>query len=173
VSSVLVTGASTGIGAATAKRLAANESVAWAGVRDSAAVAELDRLGNPKLRPIELDVTDAGSIDRGVERIAAEGGLDAVVNNAGIGVPGPLELLTADELREQLDVNVVGQLAVTRAALPLLRQAEQPKVLFVNSVGGRVDLPFAGAYNASKLALEACAEALRTELRDEGIAVCV
>lgn len=173
MSTVLVTGASSGIGGATARRLAANETVAWAGVRDAAAVAELDRLGNSKLRPIELEVTDAGSIGRAAERIGAEGGLDAVVNNAGIGIPGPLELLTDEELREQLDVNVVGQLAVTRALLPLLRESESPKVLFVSSVGGRVAFPFAGAYSASKFALEAAAEALRNELREEGIAVAL
>ena len=171
MTTVLVTGASTGIGSATAKRLAANEIVVWAGVRDPGSTAELDRLGNLALRPIELDVTDRESIGRAFTRIAAEGGLDAVVNNAGIGIPGPLELLTDEELREQLEVNLIGQLAVTRAALPLLRESGEPRIVFVSSAGGRVAFPFAGAYSASKFALEAAADALRNELGEEGIGV--
>ena len=152
---VLVTGASTGIGRATASRLAANGGRVWAGVRNPDDAAELRALGSPVA----------------LERIGSEGGLDAVVNNAGIGVAGPLELLTDNELREQLEVNVVGQVAVARAALPLLRRSERPRLVFVGSVGGRLAFPFAGAYTASKHAIEAVADALRNELAEEGIGV--
>jgi NAD(P)-dependent dehydrogenase (short-subunit alcohol dehydrogenase family) len=168
---VLVTGASTGIGRATVSRLAANGRRVWAGVRDPEDVAELGALGFPELEPIELGLTRGDSIAASLERIAADGGLDAVVNNAGVGVAGPLELLTDDELREQLEVNVVGQLAVARAALPLLRRSDRPRLVFVGSVGGRLAFPFAGAYTASKHAIEALADALRIELGEEGIPV--
>ena len=171
VGTVLVTGASTGIGRATASRLAANGRRVWAGVRDPDDAAELRALGSRELEPVEFELTSGDSIAVALERIGSEGGLDAVVNNAGIGVAGPLELLTDDELREQLEVNVVGQLAVARAALPLLRRSERPRLVFVGSVGGRLAFPFAGAYTASKHAMEAVADALRNELAEEGIGV--
>lgn len=171
MTAILVSGASTGIGDATARRLAAHGLTVWAGVRDAADVAEFDALGNPDLHAIELELRDPESIGRALTRIGAETGLDALVNNAGIGVAGPLELLTDEELREQLEVNVVDQVAVTRAALPLLRESSDPRIVFVGSVGGRLAFPFAGAYTASKHAIEAIADALRTELRDDGIAV--
>jgi NAD(P)-dependent dehydrogenase (short-subunit alcohol dehydrogenase family) len=98
------------------------------------------------------------------------GGLDGLVNNAGIGVPGPLEGLAADDLREQLEVNVVGQVAVTQAALPLLRQAAG-RIVFVGSVGGRLASQFAGPYHASKFAMQAIADVWRQELEPEEIAV--
>ena len=120
---VLVTGASTGIGRATASRLAANGGRVWAGVRNPDDAAELRALGSPELEPVEFDLSSGNSIAVALERIGSEGGLDALVNNAGIGVAGPLELLTDNELREQLEVNVVGQVAVARAALPLLRRS--------------------------------------------------
>ena len=171
MSTVLVSGASSGIGRATATRLAAAGSRVWAGVRDHESFAELEELRSPELQPIELELADEGSIDSAMQRITGAGGLDAVVNNAGLGLPGPLELLTSDELREQFEVNVVGQLALTRAVLPALRASERPRIVFVGSVGGRLAFPFAGAYTASKHAIEAVADALRNELAAEGIAV--
>jgi NAD(P)-dependent dehydrogenase (short-subunit alcohol dehydrogenase family) len=171
VTRVLVTGASTGIGRSTACRLAAEGASTWAAVRDEGALEELRALDSPQLSPLVLDVTDERSIEAARAEIARGGGLDALVNNAGIGIAGPLELLTSAELREQLEVNFIGQLAVTRSMLPLLRASRRPRIVFVSSVAGRVAFPFAGAYSASKHALEAAADALRNELRDDGVAV--
>jgi NAD(P)-dependent dehydrogenase (short-subunit alcohol dehydrogenase family) len=140
-------------------------------VRDEGALEELRALDSPQLSPLVLDVTDERSIEAARAEIARGGGLDALVNNAGIGIAGPLELLTSAELREQLEVNFIGQLAVTRSMLPLLRASRRPRIVFVSSVAGRVAFPFAGAYSASKHALEAAADALRNELRDDGVAV--
>jgi hypothetical protein len=100
------------------------------------------------------------------------GSLDGLVNNAGIGVPGPLEVLSADDLREQLEVNVIGQVAVTQAALPLLRAADG-RIVFVGSVGGQLAAQFAGPYHASKFAIEAIADVWRQELEPEELAVIV
>jgi NAD(P)-dependent dehydrogenase (short-subunit alcohol dehydrogenase family) len=168
---VLVTGASSGIGRAAACRLAAGGASTWAGVRDDASAQELERLGSPELRPLIIDVTDQASIEAARDLIRDGGGLDVAVNNAGIGIAGPLELLTSDELREQLEVNFIGQIAVTRSMLPLLRASQRPRIIFVSSVAGRVAFPFAGAYSAAKHALEAAADSLRNELAEEGFTV--
>ena len=165
---ILITGASSGIGAATALHLDRAGMEVFAALRDP---DDGDALAgaSDRLRRIALDVTDPGSID---EAIAAVGddGLDGVVNNAGIGVAGPLEVLAPVELRRQLDVNVVGQVAVTQAALPLLRK-RGGRVVFVGSVGGRLASQFAGAYHASKFAMEAIADVWRQELEPEAIDV--
>ena len=156
----LVTGASSGIGAACASRLAATGWHVFAGVRragDAPAGTE----------EILLDVTDAAQIGEAAERI---GELDALVNNAGIAVSIPLEFIPLDELRRQLEVNVVGQVAVTQAFLPQLRRS-RGRIVFVGSIAGRSALPFLGAYAASKHALEALADTLRVELRPFGIDV--
>ncbi len=125
-----------------------------------------------RLTRVVLDVTDYQSIHRAVDQVQAQapGGLDALVNNAGVGFPGPLELLPLNALRRQLDVNVVGQVAVSQAALPLLRQAGG-RLVFVGSVGGLLASQFAGAYHASKFAIEAIADVWRQELEPENIAV--
>jgi len=120
------------------------------------------------VRPVVLDVTDAAQVAALPDTLGER--LDAVVNNAGIVVSGPLEAVGVDDLRRQLDVNVVGQVAVTQAVLPLLREATG-RVLFVGSVSGRIASPFMGAYNASKFALEGIADAMRMELRRWGIRV--
>ena len=120
------------------------------------------------MRPVVLDVTDAAQVAALPDTLGER--LDAVVNNAGIVVSGPLEAVGVDDLRRQLDVNVVGQVAVTQAVLPLLREATG-RVLFVGSVSGRIASPFMGAYNASKFALEGIADAMRMELRRWGIRV--
>ena len=166
---ILITGASSGIGAATALHLDRCGMEVFAGVR------ALDDRDDPlagasdRLRRIRLDVTDAGSIAEAMASVGGAG-LDGLVNNAGIGVPGPLELLSTEDLRRQLDVNVVGQVAVTQAALPLLRAAAG-RIVFVGSVGGRLASQFAAAYHASKFAMEAIADAWRQELDPEEIAV--
>ena len=121
------------------------------------------------ISPLLVDVTDPSSIERAASQIEGHGALDGLVNNAGEGIAGPLELLTDDELRAQLDVNVVGQVSMTRALLPALRRSDDPRIVMVGSVGGRVAFPFAGAYHASKYAIEAVSEVLRAELAPDGI----
>jgi NAD(P)-dependent dehydrogenase (short-subunit alcohol dehydrogenase family) len=169
VPSVLITGASRGIGRATALRLAAAGWDVMATVRSAQDAEQLvaDAAG-ATIKTVSLDVTDATQ----VAGLAAElpERLDAVVNNAGVVVAGPLEGLTANDLRRQLEVNVVGPLAVTNAVLPKLR-AGRGRIVLVSSLSGRVSTPMTGAYNASKFALEAMADAWRLELRPWGIAV--
>jgi NAD(P)-dependent dehydrogenase (short-subunit alcohol dehydrogenase family) len=158
---VLVTGASTGIGAATAQHLLAQGMTVYAGVEDGG-----DHVPSGA-RKVVLDVSSEASIASAFAGIDA---LHAVVNNAGIGVPGPLEALPLDDLRHQLDVNVVGQVGVTQAALPLIRRSGG-RIVFVGSVGGILASQFAGAYHASKFAIEAIADVLRQELDPENIPV--
>jgi NAD(P)-dependent dehydrogenase (short-subunit alcohol dehydrogenase family) len=153
--SVLITGASSGIGAACATRLAARGWDVHAGVRTP---------GDAPAGTTEviLDVTAPPPLafDR----------LDALVNNAGIAIAAPLEDLPLAELRRQLEVNVVGQLAVTQAVLPALRAA-RGRIVIVGSIAGRSALPFLGAYAISKFALEAMADSLRLEVAPDGIEV--
>lgn len=166
---VLVTGASRGIGKTIATRLAAAGWEVVAGVRnidDGEPLAAEDR----RITPITLDVTNADHIAALNDLLPAR--LDAVVNNAGIAVTGPIEAIGEDDLRRQLDVNVVGQIAVTQAVLPRLR-ASRGRVVFISSLNGRLSFPLMGAYSASKFALEAAADALRIELTPWGIAVVV
>jgi NAD(P)-dependent dehydrogenase (short-subunit alcohol dehydrogenase family) len=162
--SVLVTGAARGIGRATVLRLAAAGWDVVAGVRREEDAAGL----GDRVAPVVLDVTDAGQVAALPGSLPER--LDAVVNNAGIVVSGPVEGVPLDEWRRQLEVNVVGQVAVTQAVLPRLR-ASRGRVVFVSSLSGRVATPMTGAYNASKFALEGMADSLRMELRPWGIRV--
>ncbi len=176
---VLVTGASTGIGRSTALRLARSGWNVLAGVRrpqDGDGLVGEDGAGG-KLEAVILDVTDQAQVKDvalGVRRRQAgasvAGGLDALVNNAGIGLGGPLELLSAEDLRRQFEVNVFAQLAVTQALLPALRSA-RGRIAFVSSVGGRVAMPYTAPYAASKHAIEAFGDALRVELDRSGVKV--
>ena len=163
---VLITGASSGIGAATALALEAQGMRVFAGVEPGAD-------GPAAGRRVELDVTSAESIRAAVTQLEPllEGrGLSGVVNNAGIGVPGPLETIPIEDLRRQLEVNVLGQVAVTQAVLPLIRKGSG-RILFVGSVGGVLASQFAGAYHASKFAIEAIGDVWRQELDPEEIPV--
>ena len=167
---VLVSGASTGIGAATVERLASDGFVAFAGVRKESDAQRLRAVG-ANVRPVMLDVTDAHSIAAALQEIEASGiALTGVVSNAGIAVGGPLETLPVDELRRQLDVNVVGAFAVVQACLKLLPEG-RGRIVFVGSSSGRLATPYIGPYSASKFALRALADALRIELGPAGIAV--
>jgi NAD(P)-dependent dehydrogenase (short-subunit alcohol dehydrogenase family) len=159
--SVLVTGAGRGIGRTIAEQLAANGWDVIAGVRSEADGAALTAADPQHISVVLLDVTDEGQIAALDAALPAQ--LDAVVNNAGIVMAGPMETLTSLQWRRQLEVNVVGQLAVTRAVLPRLR-ASRGRVVFISSVNGRLSTPLLGAYAASKFALEAAADALRMEL---------
>ena len=151
---VLITGASTGIGRATALRLAGSGWTVLAGVRKAADGEALKADGGERIVPIELDVTDAAQIAAAVAEVDGRGRLDALVNNAGIGFGGPLELVPIDDLRNQFEVNVLGPVALTQALLPALRRA-RGRILFISSVGGRVAMAFTAPYAASKHAIEA------------------
>jgi NAD(P)-dependent dehydrogenase (short-subunit alcohol dehydrogenase family) len=165
---VLVTGASSGIGHVTALHLAELGFDAVGAVRKD---QDAERLRAEGLRAVQLDVTDAGTIAAAREALG-DGPLAGLVNNAGIGVAAPLEFLPLDRLRHQLEVNLVGQLAVTQVFLPALRAA-RGRIVNVSSIGGRVALPLLGAYNASKFALEGASDSLRRELRGHGVDVIV
>ena len=170
---VLVTGASTGIGEACAHRLDRLGHVVYAGVRRPADGERLQERASARLTPVILDVTDPGHIEAVADQIrAASGSLHGLVNNAGIARGGPLEYLPIEEWREQFEVNVIGQIAVTRAMLPLIREATG-RVVFIGSIGGKVATMMMGPYNASKFAIEAIGESLRHELRPWGIGVAV
>jgi NAD(P)-dependent dehydrogenase (short-subunit alcohol dehydrogenase family) len=168
--SVLVTGAARGIGRATTLQLAAAGWDVVAGVRQQADGDALAAAHPERITPVLLDVTD----DQRVAALDAElpSRLDALVNNAGIVVGGPMEAIPPAELRRQLEVNVVGQAAVTQAALPRLRES-RGRIVFVSSLSGRIATPLTGAYNASKFALEGMADALRLELATWGIRVVI
>jgi NAD(P)-dependent dehydrogenase (short-subunit alcohol dehydrogenase family) len=171
---VVVTGASTGIGRATALRLDRLGFQVYAGVRKDADGKSLKSRAKGSLTPLRLDVTDDASIAAAAEVVAKalgeERGLCGLVNNAGIAVAGPLEFLPIEELRNQMDVNVIGQIAVTQAFLPLLRKGFG-RIVNIGSIGGRMAAPFLGPYNASKFAMEALSDSLRMELKPWGIHV--
>ena len=131
--------------------------------------------------PLTLDVTDAEQIAEAARKVDEEtaqpgqpgsGRLDALVNNAGIGIGGPLEIIPLDEVRRQFEVNVFGQIAVTQALLPALRRA-RGRIVFVSSIGGRVAVAFTAPYAASKHAVEAIGDALRVELHSSNVQVAL
>jgi NAD(P)-dependent dehydrogenase (short-subunit alcohol dehydrogenase family) len=175
----LVTGSSSGIGRATALRLAAAGQHVYAGVRKPADGDRLVRSAageGGEITPLILDVTEPGHIAAAASAIdehtasAGLAGLDGLVNNAGYGLACPSELVPLDAFRRQLDVNVTGQLAVTQAMLPALRRA-RGRIVMVSTIGVRFSPPFAGPLDAAKAALTALGEALRQELAPWGIRV--
>jgi NAD(P)-dependent dehydrogenase (short-subunit alcohol dehydrogenase family) len=172
--SVLVTGASTGIGRATALRLDGAGWRVFAGVRKEADAESLRQDASPHLVPVILDVTESEQIAAAAERIEAESndGLDGLVNNAGVAIPGPLETIPLDDFRRQLEVNLVAYVAVTQALLPQIRRAEG-RIVFVSSIGGRIAFPFGGPYHASKFGTEAIGDVFRQELRPWGLRVAI
>ena len=173
--SAVVTGASTGIGRACALLLHSKGWMVFAGVRRDEDAAALREQTSERLHPLRLDVTEPEQIAAAAERVAAavgQSGLDGLVNNAGIAVAGPLEFVPPAELRRQLDVNVVGQVAVTQPLIPLLRRA-RGRIVNIGSVSGLVAAPFMAPYAASKFALEAVTDALRLELAPWGVGVVI
>ncbi len=167
----LVTGASSGIGRATVRRLDAAGWKVFAGVRKEEDAAALRAESSERLEPLFLDVLDAEAIAAAAARIeAGSGGLDGLVDNAGAAVPGPLETLPIEDFRRQVELNLTAQLAVTQAMLPAIRAA-RGRVVLISSMGGRVALPFTGAYHAAKFGLEAVGDSLRQELAPWGIRV--
>jgi NAD(P)-dependent dehydrogenase (short-subunit alcohol dehydrogenase family) len=174
VRSVLVTGASTGIGRASALRLHGAGWRVFAGVRREQDGEELRAASSGRLEPVTLDITEAGQIEAAAERIAAEAGgrLDGLVNNAGVAIPGPLETLPLEDFRRQIEVNLTGHVAVTQALLAQLREA-RGRIVFISSIGGRIAFPLTGAYHAAKFGIEAVGDVFRQELRPWGISVSI
>jgi NAD(P)-dependent dehydrogenase (short-subunit alcohol dehydrogenase family) len=176
VPTLLITGASTGIGRACALRLAGAGWRVLAGVRTEEAGARLAAEAPPgRLEALLLDVTNQQQIDAARALVDGGGGggsLDALVNNAGVGVGGPLEMVSTEELRGQFEVNVFGQVALTNALLPALRRA-RGRIVFVSSIGGLVVMPFTAPYGASKHAIEAIADSLRVELASSHVQVAL
>jgi len=171
---VLVTGGSTGIGRATALRLDGDGWRVFAGIRDPADGESLRAEASDRLLPVTLDVTEPEQVAAAAELIEqeAEGGLDGLVNNAGVAVPGPLETIPLEDFRRQIEVNLTAYVAVSQAMLPAIRRAEG-RLVFLSSIGGRVAFPFGGPYHASKFATEAIGDVFRQELRPWGIKVAI
>jgi NAD(P)-dependent dehydrogenase (short-subunit alcohol dehydrogenase family) len=173
--SIVITGASSGIGRATALRLARSGWRVFATVRTQADGAALEATGAGAIEAVHLDVADAGSIAAAARDVAArlgERGLDALFNNAGIGDLGPTEYGSLEALREVYEVNLFGQIAVIQAFLPLVRAAKG-RILNSGSVADHIAPPFTGAMSSSKAAFASMSAALRLELRPQGIFVCV
>jgi NAD(P)-dependent dehydrogenase (short-subunit alcohol dehydrogenase family) len=171
---VLITGASTGIGRASALHLDRIGMTVFAGVRKAEDGEELRGHASDRLRVVLIDIADAASVEQATAEVLKETegpGLFGLVNNAGITVQGPLEYLPPAQLREQFEVNVFGHMAVTQPLLPSLKKA-QGRIVFMSSIAGRArSLPFLGPYSASKKAIGALADSLRIELRGAGISV--
>lgn len=173
-SHIVVTGTSSGIGRATALRLAAAGHHVYAGVRRPADAPPPPSADLGEITPLPLDVADPVQITAAADTVAGHtgtAGLDGLVNNAGIGVFGPLELIPVEQFRRLLEVNVTGQLAVTQALLPVLRRAHG-RIIMIGSIGARFTPPFVGPLAASKSALATIGEALRQELAPGTSAWC-
>jgi NAD(P)-dependent dehydrogenase (short-subunit alcohol dehydrogenase family) len=172
---VLVTGSSTGIGRATALRLDLDGWRVFAGVRRDEDAESLRSAASDRLVPVTLDVTDQTQVAFAaaqIEEVVGEGGMNGLVNNAGVAILGPLETIPLDDFRRQIEVNLTAQVAVAQAMLPLIRSG-RGRIVFVSSIGGRMALPFGGPYHAAKFGIEAVADCLRQELRPWGIAVAL
>ena len=167
---VLVTGCSTGIGAATALWL---KERGWTVFPTARKPDDLENLRRTGFTPIEMDMSDADSVARGADQVltACDGALGAVVNNAGYGQSGAVEDVAREHLRRQFEVNVFGLQDLTNRLLPAMRQQGAGRVVHISSVVGQLSVPYLGVYSASKFAVEALADAQRVELRDTGIAV--
>ena len=170
----MVTGASTGIGKAIALALDAVGFRLFAGVRSEADGAALRREATGTLTPLFLDVTDESSIARAVEMMTGQinGELYGLVNNAGVGLGGPLELVPISETRKLMEVNVIGLLAVTQAFVPLLRKA-RGRIVNMGSLAGIIAIPGGSGYAASKFAVQAITDSLRVEFAPFGIQVTI
>jgi NAD(P)-dependent dehydrogenase (short-subunit alcohol dehydrogenase family) len=189
-SRVLVTGASTGIGRATVDTLVGQGALVWAGVRREEDAAALEAAHPGRVTALRFDVTDEGAVASAGAQVCAAGPLHGLVNNAGVALPAPLEYMPLAEFRRQLEINLVGQLAVTQAVLPALRAAADarsqagsngtssgtevppaPRIVMIGSIGDRIAGPMIGAYHAAKFGLAGLTGSLRAELRPAGIQV--
>ncbi len=168
---VLVTGASAGIGKATAIYLAQNGYNVYGAARRT---DKMEILKNHGITPIALDVTKEESVVACVNHILQEeGSIDILVNNAGFGLEGAIEDISMDDARYQLEVNVFGAMRLTQLVLPHMRENRYGKIVNISSVGGKIVFPLGGWYHASKFALEALSDSMRNEVREFGVDVIV
>ncbi len=173
---ILITGASSGFGKMTAQTLLAKDHTVVASMREPGGRNEAvaNELASAGANIVEIDVTTDSSVENGVNTaVEVAGGLDVLINNAGIGVLGLQESYTPDDWRRLFEINVFGVQRMNRAVLPLFRKQRSGLLLHVSSLLGRMTLPFYGPYNASKWALEAMAENYRTELSAFGVDTCI
>ena len=172
---ILITGASTGIGFACATHLAGLGHDVLAGVRKAADGERVEAAGHGHITHVIVDVADEQSVQAAAARvreITGDRGLGGLVNNAGIGAGGPIETTELAAWKRQFDVNLFGAIATTRALIPQIRQAKG-RVVNIGSIGGRVALPYMSPYNASKFALRAFTDSLRMEMSDFGVHVAL
>ena len=172
---IVLTGAASGLGRVCAFHLRSLGFHIYAGLRTQSGLDAFAQEANEGISPIHLDVTDLRSVEAAAATITSDvgdAGLAGLVNNAGVALAGPIELLSLDQFRRVFDVNVFGLLAVTRALIPLLRQAKG-RIVNIGSISGRSAMPFMSPYAASKFALEAISDALRVELRPWEIQVAL
>ena len=168
---VLITGCSTGIGRATALRLAKAGHTVYASARKAAAIQDLAASG---CKTLELDVCDEASIRAAVAKVEGEqGAVGALINNAGYGSEGPIEEVPMSEVRRQFETNVFGLVTLTKLVLPGMRRQGWGKIVNLSSMGGRMTLPGGGFYHATKYAVEAISDALRFEVQGFGIDVVI
>lgn len=171
----LITGASTGIGRAAVDKLVQLGAHVWATVRTDADESSLKEAYGDSVSVLRVDVTDLDSVQAAGAEVAKAGPLNGLVNNAGVALPAPLEHLPIATFRKQLEVNLVGQLAVTQAMLPALRKAREQqqtaRIVMIGSIGGRIAGPVIGAYHASKFGLVGLTDSLRAELAPSHIQV--
>ncbi len=175
MATVLITGCSSGFGKLSALHFARKGDTVFASMRNTAKAGELEQAKQAESLPIEivqLDVTDDASVEGAVRQVIdAAGGIDVLVNNAGLGHHGPVEETDDDEVKEIFETNFFGALRVARAVTPKMRQQKSGTIVNVSSLAGRVVAPYGGIYSASKYALEAVSEALYYELHPFGIRV--
>src|SRR3954471_8639529 len=172
---ILITGASSGIGRATAVRLAEGGHTVFAAARRVDRLAQLAREKSGTVIPVELDVCDPVSVRQAVQTVAeaAPAGLDVLINNAGYALTGPAETLATDDVRAQFETNVIALFDVIRAFLPQMRARRSGRIVNISSLLGEISVPGSGIYGGTKHAIEALSDALRMELKQFGISVVV
>src|SRR5215218_104730 len=167
---VLITGCSTGIGRATAERLADDGWNVHATARRLEAIEELGKRG---CKTGELDVTDEHSMENAVAEVEKDGPIGALINNAGYSQSGAIETIPMDSVRRQFETNVFGLMRMCQLVLPSMREASSGKIVNLSSMGGKLTFPGGGVYHATKHAVEALSDALRFEVKEFGIDVVV
>lgn len=164
---ILITGVSSGFGLETARLLSQEGHTVYGTVRRTVEAL-------PLVNYLNLDVRDKQAVSRAVNKVVEkEGRIDVLVNNAGMGIGGPLEFATEEEIRMQMDTNFMGLVNCVDAVLPYMRKQGEGKIIALSSIGGLMGLPFQGFYSASKFAIEGYCEALRLEVKSLGVKVVV